>query len=377
MLPTRLFLYLITISMFLLILSSVFILQSNYNSFFPSSVLKFIVVNNTSNYLKPNVENELMELPMQAVEAPPVESKDAIRDRDIDYPVSDVIKDEDSVEYQSDLGCDPAKARLRVFMYDLPPLYHFGLLGWKGEKDQIWPNVSNRSQIPSYPGGLNLQHSMEYWLTLDLLSSNVPNMDHTCTAVRVKNSSQADVIFVPFFSSLSYNQHSKLHGKEKINVNKILQHKLIHFLFGQKEWRRAGGKDHLIIAHHPNSMLDARKKLGSAMFVLADFGRYPAAIANVEKDIIAPYRHVVKTVPSTKSATFDERPILVYFQGAIYRKDVSLYLTLRNLLMCYTSLSFFSLILFSGNRTTLCLNYVLHWCFISLPKSLCWLMGNA
>ncbi|XP_038893726.1 probable arabinosyltransferase ARAD1 [Benincasa hispida] len=321
MLPTRLFLYLITISMFLLILSSLFILQSNYNSFFPSSVLKFIVVNNTSNYLKPNVENEPMELPTQAVEAPPVESKEAIRDRDINYPVSNFIKNEDSVENQSVLGCDPAKARLRVFMYDLPPLYHFGLLGWKGEKDQIWPDVSNRSQIPSYPGGLNLQHSMEYWLTLDLLSSNVPNVDHTCTAVRVKNSSQADVIFVPFFSSLSYNQHSKLHGKQKINVNKILQQRLMHFLLGQKEWRRTGGKDHLIIAHHPNSMLDARKKLGSAMFVLADFGRYPAAIANVEKDIIAPYRHVVKTVPSTKSATFDERPILVYFQGAIYRKD--------------------------------------------------------
>ncbi|KAL0535694.1 hypothetical protein IC582_030035 [Cucumis melo] len=82
-------------------------------------------------------------------------------------------------------------------------------------------------------------------------------------------------------------------------------------------------------------MLDARKKLGSAMFVLADFGRYPAAIANIEKDIIAPYRHIVKTVPSSKSATFDERPILVYFQGAIYRKDVSVSVPLRNLLMCY------------------------------------------
>ncbi|XP_022137729.1 probable arabinosyltransferase ARAD1 [Momordica charantia] len=320
-LPTRLFLYLITISMFLLILSSVFILQSNYDSFFPSSVLKLIVVNNTSNYLKPNVESEPAELPLQAVEAPPVESKEAIRDRDIDYPVSNYSKDEDSVENQTDLACDPARARLRVYMYDLPPLYHFGLLSWKGETDQIWPNVSNRSQIPSYPGGLNLQHSMEYWLTLDLLSSNVPNVNHTCTAVRVKNSSRADVIFVPFFSSLSYNQHSKLHGKEKINVNKILQHRLIQFLFSQKEWKRTGGKDHLVIAHHPNSMLDARKKLGSAMFVLADFGRYPAAIANVEKDIIAPYRHVVKTVPNSKSASFDERPILAYFQGAIYRKD--------------------------------------------------------
>jgi len=84
-----------------------------------------------------------------------------------------------------------------------------------------------------------------------------------------------------------------------------------------------GGKDHLIIAHHPNSMLDARSKLGSAMFVLADFGRYPVDIANLGKDIIAPYRHLVRTIPNGESAPFDKRPILAYFQGAIYRKDVS------------------------------------------------------
>ncbi|XWS51133.1 hypothetical protein CRYUN_Cryun12cG0150600 [Craigia yunnanensis] len=82
-----------------------------------------------------------------------------------------------------------------------------------------------------------------------------------------------------------------------------------------------GGKDHLVVAHYPKRKLDARGKLGSVMFVLADFGRYPTEIANLEKDIIAPYRHVVRTIPSADSAPFDKRPILVFFQGAIYRKD--------------------------------------------------------
>jgi hypothetical protein len=59
------------------------------------------------------------------------------------------------------------------------------------------------------------------------------------------------------------------------------------------------------------------------MFVLADFGRYPVEIANLGKDIIAPYKHVVRTIPSGESAQFDRRPILMHFQGAIYRKDVS------------------------------------------------------
>ncbi|KAJ9163609.1 hypothetical protein P3X46_023258 [Hevea brasiliensis] len=68
-------------------------------------------------------------------------------------------------------------------------------------------------------------------------------------------------------------------------------------------------------------MLDARKMLGSAMYVLADFGRYPVQIANLGKDIIASYKHVVRTIPSGESAHFDESPILVFFQGAIYRED--------------------------------------------------------
>lgn len=148
-------------------------------------------------------------------------------------------------------------------------------------------------------------------------------MVRPCSAVRVENSSQADIIFVPFFSSLSYNRHSKLHGKEQISVNNQLQNRLVNFLEGRDEWKRFGGKDHLIIAHHPNSLLNARKKLGSAMFVLADFGRYPVEIANIGKDVVAPYKHVVKTVRNAASAQFENRPLLLYFRGAIYRKDVS------------------------------------------------------
>ncbi|CAH1442984.1 unnamed protein product [Lactuca virosa] len=185
-------------------------------------------------------------------------------------------------------------------MYDLPPEFHFGLLGWKEDRNQIWPNVSNLNQIPSYPGGLNLQHSIEYWLTLDLLSSVSPNVSRHCTAVLIQNSTQADVIFVPFFSSLSYNRRSKIHGTEKTTMDKILQQKLVKFLKGRDEWRRSGGKNHIIMAHHPNSMLFARRHLGSSMFVLADFGR---------------------RLDARDSPSFQERPVLVYFQGAIYRKD--------------------------------------------------------
>ncbi|KAK4489860.1 hypothetical protein RD792_000505, partial [Penstemon davidsonii] len=217
--------------------------------------------------------------------------------------------------------CDKTQALLKVYMYDLPPEFHFGLLGWRDSSNQTWPSLSDKKTIPSYPGGLNLQHSTEYWLTLDLLASNTENIVRPCSAVRVQNSSEADVIYVPFFSSLSYNRHSKHHGSRKASMDRLLQEKLVEFLKGRKEWKRLGGRDHLILAHHPNSMLIARKKLGSCMFVLADFGRYPIEIANIEKDVIAPYKHMVKTIPVAKSASFDQRPTLAYFQGAIYRKD--------------------------------------------------------
>ncbi|CAL1356669.1 unnamed protein product [Linum trigynum] len=208
--------------------------------------------------------------------------------------------------------------QLKVFMYDMPPEFHFELLGWKPEPGRVWPDI--KTHIPGYPGGLNLQHSIEYWLTLDLLASEVPQIPRAGSAIRVRNSSEADIIFVPFFSSLSYNRYSKLNPHQKKSRNNELQDKVVKYLTSQPEWKRSGGRDHLVMAHHPNSMLSARMKLWPAMFVLSDFGRYPPNVANVDKDVIAPYKHIIKSYVND-SSEYDTRPTLLYFQGAIYRKD--------------------------------------------------------
>ncbi|KAK7411410.1 hypothetical protein VNO78_02843 [Psophocarpus tetragonolobus] len=306
------------ISMFLLVLSSLFLLQFSSHSLIPRSVLELILVNNASLYFMPNLKREQNTLPHYSSGDSNFQSQ---KPSESDCEGSNSSPKTTSVGQQMSMASQPTQPLLRVFMYDLPPEFHFGLLGWKGSVNQTWPEVDNPQHIPRYPGGLNLQHSMEYWLTLDLLSSNTTKIGQPCPAIRVQDSSQADVIFVPFFSSLSYNRHSKLIGDEKVSLNKRLQDRLVQFLMSRKEWKRSGGKDHLIVAHHPNSLLDARKKLGSAMLVLADFGRYPVELANIKKDIIAPYRHVVGTIPRAKSAPFEKRTTLVYFQGAIYRKD--------------------------------------------------------
>ncbi|XP_045823092.1 probable arabinosyltransferase ARAD1 [Trifolium pratense] len=321
MVPSRFMFCVMVISMFLLVLSTIFLLQFSSHSLIPRSVLELIIVNNSSFYFTPDFKKEQIMLPTYPSDDLKVQT---LKPRDSDWKVSNSSQKRSSVEQKNkkmNRVCDPTRALLKVFMYDLPPEFHFGLLGWKGSVNQTWPEVGNPSRIPRYPGGLNLQHSIEYWLTLDLLSSNTGKAGQPCTAIRVQNSSQADIIFVPFFSSLSYNRHSKIQGEGQVSVNKMLQDRLVHFLKGRKEWKRSGGKNHLIVAHHPNSLVDARRDLASAMLILADFGRYPVELANIKKDIIAPYRHLVGTIPSAESPSYDERPTLVYFQGAIYRKD--------------------------------------------------------
>ncbi|XP_010467993.1 PREDICTED: probable arabinosyltransferase ARAD1, partial [Camelina sativa] len=214
----------------------------------------------------------------------------------------------------------PSPTPLKVYMYDMSPEFHFGLLGWKPERnnDVVWPDI--RVNVPHHPGGLNLQHSVEYWLTLDLLFSELPEDSRSSrAAVRVKNSSEADVVFVPFFSSLSYNRFSKVNQKQKKSQDRELQDNLVRYVTSQKEWKISGGKDHVIMAHHPNSMSTARHKLYPAMFLVADFGRYSPRVSNVDKDIVAPYKHLVPSYVNDTSG-FDGRPILLYFQGAIYRK---------------------------------------------------------
>ncbi|KAG2579019.1 probable arabinosyltransferase ARAD1 [Panicum virgatum] len=223
--------------------------------------------------------------------------------------------------------CDADTAALRVYVYDLPAEFHFGMLGWDGRGEAAWPDVRDARAAPHYPGGLNLQHSVAYWLVLDILSSTLPpggggaaRGGQPCVAVRVTNASLADVFFVPFFASLSYNRHSKLRRGERVSRNRALQAELVKYLARREEWRRWGGKDHLIVPHHPNSMMEARKKLSAAMFVLSDFGRYSPDVANLKKDVIAPYNHVVRSLGDDESPAFDQRPVLAYFQGAIHRK---------------------------------------------------------
>jgi hypothetical protein len=216
-------------------------------------------------------------------------------------------------------GCNEKDAVLKVYMYDLPPEFHYGMLVKAPyPKGQVWPR--NVSEIPEYFGGLYQQHSPEYWLTCDLLTSNMAERESMCTAYRVGDWRSADVIFVPFFASLSYNRYTRSEHKLG-DKNQELQEKLMSFLRRQPAWVASGGSDHVIVIHHPNSMHVMRDQLRNAIFVVADFGRYGSDVANIGKDVVAPYKHIVLAFPDD-ATSFDSRKTLLYFQGAIIRKEV-------------------------------------------------------
>jgi len=224
-------------------------------------------------------------------------------------------------------GCNAKSAKLKLFMYDLPPKFHYGMLVQQAYTGgQIWPK--NVTDIPSYPGGLYQQHSPEYWLTNDLLTSNMAGRQSPCTAFRVNDWREADLMFVPFFASLAYNKYTKSERKAGVaeldligDKNQKLQESLLAYLRKQPAWQASGGKDHIVVIHHPNSFFAMRDFFRNVMYVVADFGRYPPEVASMEKDIVAPYKHVIPSFVDD-STSFEERQTLLFFQGTIHRKQV-------------------------------------------------------
>lgn len=92
---------------------------------------------------------------------------------------------------------------LRVYMYDLDRRFNFGMMN-AGISGGGPP-----SEVPPFPerSGIKRQHSMEYWMMASLVygAGGVEGME----AVRVSVPEEADVFFVPFFSSLSVNIHGR------------------------------------------------------------------------------------------------------------------------------------------------------------------------
>lgn len=66
-----------------------------------------------------------------------------------------------------------------------------------------------------------------------------------------------------------------------------------------------------------------RDYLNASILVVSDFGRLKKTVARLQKDVVAPYAHVVHTYEQDSALDpFSERKTLLFFQGRISRKDV-------------------------------------------------------
>jgi len=145
--------------------------------------------------------------------------------------------------------------RLRVYVADLPRALNYGLL------DRYWSLPAADSRIPAssdpdhpaphnhppYPESpLIKQYSAEYWLLASL---------HTAATAAVRvvaDWREADVVFVPFFATLSAEMElgwgtKGAFRKKDGNEDYRRQREVVDRVTAHPAWRRSGGRDHIFV----------------------------------------------------------------------------------------------------------------------------------
>ncbi|AEE34641.1 Exostosin family protein [Arabidopsis thaliana] len=215
--------------------------------------------------------------------------------------------------------CSSSGKPLRVFMYDLPRKFNIAMMD--PHSSDVEPITGKN--LPSWPqtSGIKRQHSVEYWLMASLLNGGEDENE----AIRVFDPDLADVFYVPFFSSLSFNTHGKNMTDPDTEFDRLLQVELMEFLENSKYWNRSGGKDHVIPMTHPNAFRFLRQQVNASILIVVDFGRYSKDMARLSKDVVSPYVHVVESLNEEgddgMGDPFEARTTLLYFRGNTVRKD--------------------------------------------------------
>nr|GFC39642.1 probable arabinosyltransferase ARAD1 [Tanacetum cinerariifolium] len=85
---------------------------------------------------------------------------------------------------------------------------------------------------------------------------------------------------------------------------------------------RTQGRDHVIPMHHPNAFRFFREEVNASILIVADFGRYSKVMSNLQKDVVAPYMHVMESfVDDDPPDPYNSRTTLLFFRGRTVRKS--------------------------------------------------------
>ncbi|KAE9618343.1 putative xylogalacturonan beta-1,3-xylosyltransferase [Lupinus albus] len=241
----------------------------------------------------------------------------------------------------------PSSSSINVYVADLPRSLNYDLLHryWSFNSDSRLgsdadleirsTHISKTLKFPPYPHNpLIKQYSAEYWIMGDLMTP--PEMRTGSFAKRVFDARDADVVFVPFFATLSAELQlgiaKRVFRKKVGNDDYSRQREVMDFVTNTEAWKRSGGRDHVFVLTDPVAMWHVKDEIAPAILLVVDFGgwyRQDSKSSNstssemiqhtqvsVLKDVIIPYTHLL---PRLHLSENQERHNLLYFKGAKHR----------------------------------------------------------
>ncbi|KAL6541428.1 hypothetical protein OROGR_010914 [Orobanche gracilis] len=199
---------------------------------------------------------------------------------------------------------------IRVYVYDMPSKFTYDLL-WLFLT--TYKETSNLTSNGSPVHRLIEQHSVDYWLWADLIAPESERL--LKNVVRVHKHEEADLFYIPFFTTISFFLLEKQQCK-------ALYREVLNWVTDQPAWKRSEGRDHVLPVHHPWSFKSVRKFMKHAIWLLPDMDStgnwYKPGQVYLEKDLILPYVPNVDLCDS-KCSLDSKRTTLLFFRGRLKR----------------------------------------------------------
>ncbi|KAK4487996.1 hypothetical protein RD792_003735 [Penstemon davidsonii] len=209
--------------------------------------------------------------------------------------------------------------KVKIYMYDLPRRFTYGVI--ENYAAARGGQAVSKDELLKYPGH---QHSAEWYLFSDL---NRPNEERVDSAVtRVMDPEDAELYYVPFFSSLSLvvnpirpAVNASSDKPTSVYSDDQTQEALMDWLEEQVYWKRNNGRDHVFICQDPNALYKVIDRVKNGVLLVSDFGRLARNQASLVKDVILPYSHRINTYKGDIGIV--NRKSLLFFMGNRYRKE--------------------------------------------------------
>ncbi|KAG8078252.1 hypothetical protein GUJ93_ZPchr0007g3575 [Zizania palustris] len=224
-----------------------------------------------------------------------------------------ILAEEEARLYGDPGGAWPAAAvPLRVYVYEMPSKFTYDLLRLFRDSYRETTNLSSNG---SPVHRLVEQHSIDYWLWADLTAPESQRL--LKNVIRVQRQEEADIFYIPFFTTISYFLLEKQECK-------ALYREALKWVTDQPAWQRSEGRDHVIPVHHPWSFKSVRRFVKKAIWLLPDMDStgnwYKPGQVYLEKDAILPYVPNVDPCDSKcVSETQSRRTTLLFFRGRLRR----------------------------------------------------------